>query len=114
MNWRSSVKARHFVAALHDYFIDKFTVAELPFGSQTENAADSQPSQPHGQTAIAIPTSLQSYSPSEDRWCLQYMTLPYVPPIMQAFDDDASGFVSVLPLHECIAPDAKTCRAFLG
>jgi hypothetical protein len=95
MNWRSGVKARHFVVALHDHFIDKFAEAELPFGTRMESAADSQPSQ-----TLAIPASPQSYSPSEDRWCLQCMTLPYVPPIVQAFDDDASGFVSILPLHE--------------
>ena len=63
--WRGSVKARHFVLALKDYYLE---VAE-------------------GGDGAGILSS--------DRWALQYIGVNYVWSIQEAFDDDSSGFVTV-------------------
>lgn len=95
MNWRTTVKARHFVTALHDYFIDMFAQTNVAGLTGTPDIAVAL-----GNNPLASPPSdIYSHSPSDDRWCLHYMTLEYVPAIMEAFDDDASGFViTVFPL----------------
>lgn len=63
--WRGSVKARHFVLALKDYF------AETIDGGGSEGVAGS------------------------DRWTLHYIGINYIRSILEAFDEDASGFVTV-------------------
>lgn len=89
MNWRASLKARHFVASLHDHFIDRFNEADLPFGMGEDRPL------PLSNNGLAAALTTPGPTSSNDRWCLRYMTIAFVPPILQAFDDDASGFVSI-------------------
>jgi hypothetical protein len=101
MNWRTSVKARHFVSALHDHFIDLFSHADLPFGTRlvAQQAAVSTTgaASESAENRSSSPTKSDSdtRSSADDRWCLRYMTLEHVPAIMEAFDDDASGYVQL-------------------
>ena len=39
-------------------------------------------------------------SNQEDQWALQYLNLLHVQPILEAFDDDGTGFVSVKEVNE--------------
>jgi hypothetical protein len=39
------------------------------------------------------------HDPNDD-WCLQYLTIPHVPAIMEAFDDDASGWIKLKEVNE--------------
>ncbi|KAJ6593779.1 hypothetical protein B0H19DRAFT_34811 [Mycena capillaripes] len=71
MGWRGSVKSRHFVMALRDYY--------------QENAEDSD--------ATAGAASGKKRNP--DDWALAYLNVSRLQPISEAFDDDASGFVTV-------------------
>ncbi|TFK63633.1 hypothetical protein BDN72DRAFT_308713 [Pluteus cervinus] len=63
MGWKGSVKARHFVLALHDHYSDA--------------------------RAGQDPSSMV------DGWALEYVNVAYVQPILEAVDDDGTGFVSV-------------------
>ena len=63
--WRGSVKARHFVLALKDYY------ADMAAGGDDEGV-----------------TSL-------DRWAMWFIGVNYTRNILEDFDDDASGFITV-------------------
>ncbi|KAJ7188394.1 hypothetical protein C8R46DRAFT_19344 [Mycena filopes] len=65
MGWRGSVKSRHFVMALRDYY--------------QENAEESE-----GAVGAKRP----------DDWALAYLNVSRLQPISEAWDDDASGFVT--------------------
>lgn len=64
MGWRGSVKARHFVMALKDYYVEK-----------TAGSLDS--------------------ASGSDVWALKYINISRAQELLEAFDDDASGFVTV-------------------
>ncbi|KAF8214062.1 hypothetical protein K438DRAFT_995547 [Mycena galopus ATCC 62051] len=66
MGWRGSIKSRYFVMALRDHY--------------QESGED---------------TAMKSEKSSEDDWALLYLTVSRLQPISEAFDDDASGFVTV-------------------
>ncbi|KAF8210104.1 hypothetical protein K438DRAFT_140561 [Mycena galopus ATCC 62051] len=69
MGWRGSVKSRHFVMALRDYY--------------QENAEDSDSAAGSGKKR------------NPDDWALAYLNVSRLHSISEAFDDDASGFVTV-------------------
>ncbi|KAF8529736.1 hypothetical protein BU17DRAFT_79834 [Hysterangium stoloniferum] len=79
MNWRGSVKARHFVMALRDYFHEKWNV-------------DS----PDGTTPGAV---VAHEKHSDDEWALPYINTVRLQPISEAFDDDASGFITLAEVN---------------
>ncbi|KAJ7246566.1 hypothetical protein B0H12DRAFT_758041 [Mycena haematopus] len=66
MGWRGSVKSRHFVMALRDHY------------------------QEGGEEAAA-----KNDNHHEDDWALLYLTVSRLQPISEAFDDDASSFISI-------------------
>ncbi|TFK62123.1 hypothetical protein BDN72DRAFT_964753 [Pluteus cervinus] len=74
MGWRGSVKARHLVHALHDYYGD-VSVLQGHERSTTEGA---------------FPTLLP-----EDRWALAYVNIAHAQHIIEAVDDDGTQFVSI-------------------
>ncbi|KAI9069959.1 hypothetical protein FKP32DRAFT_1558713, partial [Trametes sanguinea] len=76
MGWRGSVKARHFVLALRDYFRDK-----VDEGLRTGQGTDS---------------SVQE----RDVWALEWINVTRLQPIAEAFDDDASGFITINEANE--------------
>ena len=67
--WRGNVKARHFVMALKDYYIEKAA----------------------GESAGSLV--------GVDKWALKYITVNRLRTISEAFDDDASGFVTIQELN---------------
>ncbi|KAJ6591176.1 hypothetical protein DFH09DRAFT_195515 [Mycena vulgaris] len=69
MAWRGSVKSRHFVMALRDYYQEGVEDAE---------------------TAAAT-----GKKRNPDDWALAYLNVSRLQSISEAFDDDASGFVTV-------------------
>ncbi|KAJ7628556.1 hypothetical protein FB45DRAFT_40380 [Roridomyces roridus] len=68
MGWRSSVKSRHFVMALADYY--------------RENSEDADSSTTSGKPR------------NPDDWALAYLSVSRLQSISEAFDDDASGFIT--------------------
>ncbi|TFK62847.1 hypothetical protein BDN72DRAFT_929692 [Pluteus cervinus] len=79
MGWRGNVEARHFVLALYDYYNDG--VHRI-----------SQPSNAH---EVGNTTTLPAPIMVDDKWALAYVNVVYVQPIMEAVDDDGTGFVSI-------------------
>ncbi|KAJ7115485.1 hypothetical protein C8R44DRAFT_984151 [Mycena epipterygia] len=85
MGWRGSVKARHFVMALRDHFQEKRKSQHL----KEDKAADGQPQEQPKTTINAA-----------DEWALDYINVVRLQQISEAFDDDASGFITVGEVNE--------------
>ncbi|KAJ6481736.1 hypothetical protein C8R45DRAFT_1002875 [Mycena sanguinolenta] len=77
MGWRGSVKSRHFVMALRDHFQEKDHRRKSAGADETSD----------DQAGIAFDKA--------DEWTLQYISVVRLQPISEAWDDDASGFVTV-------------------
>ncbi|KAM5542277.1 hypothetical protein V8D89_004150 [Ganoderma adspersum] len=73
MGWRGNVKARLFVLTLQDHYRDLF-----------DNATNAE-----RPDAIA-----------NDEWALEYLGLNWLRPLMEAFDDDASGYVTITEVNK--------------
>ncbi|KAF8486675.1 hypothetical protein JB92DRAFT_3101334 [Gautieria morchelliformis] len=85
MNWRGSVKARHFVMTLRDYFHEKWGTDD--HGGNFEGKAS------------ATHTSLTGKNRADDSWALAHLNMIKLQPISEAFDDDASGFITVAEVN---------------
>ena len=71
------MKARHFVLALRDYYLGKLSETEC-----MDNPG---------------PDSITSSNP--DAWAIKYIDVMWVRPILEAFDDDASGFITIAEVN---------------
>jgi hypothetical protein len=86
MGWKGSVKARTFVLNLHDYYADQRNGISTPLIDQM---------------ALPSPMSARSsWLPSpkgeiDDGWALEYINAAYVQSILEAVDDDGTGFISI-------------------
>ncbi|KAI0820569.1 hypothetical protein BC628DRAFT_1329894 [Trametes gibbosa] len=76
MRWRGNVKARHFVLALRDYCLERLD--KLRKNESTFIDCDR-------------PTNITEH----DEWTLEYISVTRLQAIIEAFDDDASGFITV-------------------
>ena len=70
-NWRSNVKARLFAMTLQDHYRDEFTLVTLAPGAV-----------------------------STDEWALKYLSTDGLGSITEAFDDDASGYVTITEVNK--------------
>ncbi|KAF9444494.1 hypothetical protein P691DRAFT_634710, partial [Macrolepiota fuliginosa MF-IS2] len=90
MAWTGSVKARTFVLNLHDYYADQHSRAS---GPRTVNKGS------FSSSVISLPSARVNSIPStsrktDDRWALSYISATYVQSILEAVDDDGTGFIS--------------------
>ncbi|OSC97068.1 hypothetical protein PYCCODRAFT_1472108 [Trametes coccinea BRFM310] len=76
MRWRGNVKARYFVLAVNDYCLEKLD--RLNRNEQTFTDCDR-------------PTRITE----QDEWTLEYISVTRLQAIIEAFDDDASGFITI-------------------
>jgi hypothetical protein len=67
------------VLALRDHYLEKLV-------SETKGVAEM------GTTAI-------NNSTNPDAWAIKYIDVMWVQPILEAFDDDASGFITVTEVN---------------
>lgn len=65
------MKARHFVLAFRDYYLEKLTSE----------------------------ASRSSASRDPDAWAIKFMDVTRLQPISEAFDDDASGFITITEMN---------------
>ncbi|KAI8974013.1 hypothetical protein BD414DRAFT_539931 [Trametes punicea] len=79
MRWRGIVKARYLVLAIHEYYTQKL---------------DDQ------QHAIASSMNPQRPVDADDAWALRYLDLKHLQRIVEAFDNDASGFVTIQEVND--------------
>jgi hypothetical protein len=77
--WRGNVKARHFVHALRDHYLEKPS-------SETKGVLD--------MSASSIDNCT-----NPDGWSITNIDIMWVQPILEAFDDDASGFITVAEVN---------------
>ncbi|KAG6906091.1 hypothetical protein DXG01_015973, partial [Tephrocybe rancida] len=101
MGWKGSVKARHFVLALHDYYSDQLSSADAPQVSHTSSLPS--PDTPKGRTGLK--NASKKYQ--DDRWALAYINAAYVQPILEAVDDDGTGFISIKEVNTFVAERPK-------
>ncbi|KAI0633741.1 hypothetical protein C8Q77DRAFT_1157905 [Trametes polyzona] len=80
MRWPGHVKARHFVLALRDYYRQQIEIKQRSKGE--ENA---------------------SHISDEDEWALEYININRLQAISEAFDDDASGFITIAEVNQFTA-----------
>ncbi|KIK51740.1 hypothetical protein GYMLUDRAFT_181097, partial [Collybiopsis luxurians FD-317 M1] len=92
-DWKGNVKARYFVLALHDYFEDKL-------GSQKGSVLTSaMPS----NTPLDVGMNSLDAIFKDDRWALKYIDVSRVQAILEAIDDDSTGFISVKEVNTFVA-----------
>ncbi|KAK0187865.1 hypothetical protein F5146DRAFT_731520 [Armillaria mellea] len=82
MAWNRSVKAKHLVLALHDYFIEKL--------------------RPLGRPYDPIPAEYE-----KDQWTLAYLNSPHLQPLLEAIDDDATGFITIREINTFVESKPK-------
>lgn len=91
-DWKRSVNARDFVFALHEYFTEKYSkmdplqayiVSTTPYTAEAFQAARRLANKKAG-----------------DLWALNYISMRNIQPILEAFDDDGSGFVSIREVNQ--------------
>lgn len=73
--WKGNVKARHFILALRDYYQEQAATRLL---RQKDLVAE----------------------PDPDDWTIQYINIQHLQPIMEAIDDDASGFITISEINK--------------
>ena len=74
--WRGIVKARHLVLAIHDYYLQKL---------EDWKRGDPSPGHPLSES---------------DVWAVEQLDLMRLQPIMEALDEDASGFVTIQEVNQ--------------
>ncbi|KAG6834468.1 hypothetical protein H0H93_009456, partial [Arthromyces matolae] len=87
--WKGSVKARHFVLALHDFYSGQMEVMDSPEASHL-SALPSPNSPTTSRDSMTFAKKRH-----DDQWALAYVNAAYVQPILEAVDDDGTGFVSI-------------------
>ncbi|KAJ7462562.1 hypothetical protein FB451DRAFT_1266995 [Mycena latifolia] len=112
MSWRGTVKASHFVVAVQDYFLQKYSKDDQAMEDAVRDAAEGlsrAPSPALSMTTAAtddsepLPSVLLTRALEarttqrelEDGWAIDYISLARVRPIVEALDDHCSGWISV-------------------
>ncbi|KXN81068.1 hypothetical protein AN958_06141, partial [Leucoagaricus sp. SymC.cos] len=97
MGWKGSVKARHFVLALRDYFTEQFTTG-TPLPRAGESFAVAVPPFDDLLTPLEVPTDfVLPHLPglNDDKWALDFINVAHLQAILEAIDDDGTGFISI-------------------
>ncbi|KAF9447847.1 hypothetical protein P691DRAFT_775829, partial [Macrolepiota fuliginosa MF-IS2] len=95
MAWKGSVKARHFVLALRDYYIDR-SVMGTPAPEAGENPNTQAPSSMLiSRDHLTVPVPPSPPGLTNDLWALEYIDVAHLQTILEAIDDDATGFISI-------------------
>ncbi|KAI0644519.1 hypothetical protein C8Q79DRAFT_1011558 [Trametes meyenii] len=84
MGWRGHVKARHFILALRDAYLQP----------PSEEVVDPHSSDPSKPSVITLNMS------NEDKWAVNYIDFNSISAITEAFDDDASGFITISEVNQ--------------
>ncbi|PBK78928.1 hypothetical protein ARMSODRAFT_1011450 [Armillaria solidipes] len=90
MHWRGSAKARDLVLALRDYYYSR---NQFALARQMRETASPTITAENDSEASHISDAI--VQPANDQWALPYINLLRIQPLMEAFDDDVSGFVTI-------------------
>ncbi|KAJ3575378.1 hypothetical protein NP233_g1131 [Leucocoprinus birnbaumii] len=95
MGWKGSVKARTFVLNLHDYYAEQRN--QFDARASMIPLPTPPPSSTRGSPILASPQRK-----ADDRWALAYINAAYVQPILEAVDDDGTGYISIKEVNTFI------------
>ncbi|KAJ7801495.1 hypothetical protein B0H13DRAFT_1932235, partial [Mycena leptocephala] len=112
VSWRGTVKARHFFVAVQDYFLQKYIKDDQEMEDAVRDAAEGLSRAPSPALcmttaatddseplpSVLLTTALEARTAQdelEDRWAIDYVTLARMRPIVEALDNDWSGWISV-------------------
>lgn len=91
-DWKRSVNARDFVFALHEYFVEKFSRSD-PLQAYISSTT------PTSTEEFRVARRLANKK-ADNIWTLDYINMRNIQPILEAFDDDGSGFVSIREVNQ--------------
>ncbi|KAK7443740.1 hypothetical protein VKT23_015522 [Stygiomarasmius scandens] len=97
MGWKLGVPAVEFVSTLHDYYVAEHTITER-VGHEliTEFAGENQ--------ILALRKAFdEAKKRAAESWALKYINLVNLRPLVEVFDSDVSGYVSVWEANEVIS-----------
>ncbi|KAF5375182.1 hypothetical protein D9758_000034 [Tetrapyrgos nigripes] len=105
MGWKGSVKARHFVLGLHDHYAAQRTVLPSHQGQLEPTTPSVDAVTPTVEAMTPFPgtgggTGVRKRVRREDLWALAYLNVSRVQPILEAVDDDGTGFISIKEVND--------------
>lgn len=89
--WKGCVKARHFILALREYYDEQYIMA--PDKAQQWNTANAASKAGTALTSL-LRTKRTEGLRDVDAWALRYLDVARIRPLIDAFDCDASGFIT--------------------
>ncbi|KZP16060.1 hypothetical protein FIBSPDRAFT_66010 [Athelia psychrophila] len=92
MDWKRSVNSREFVFALHEYFTEKYSSSD-PLQAYISSTV------PKSAREFRVAKQLANKKADNTRM-LEYISMRHMQPILEAFDDDGSGFVSIREVNQ--------------
>ncbi|KZT25952.1 hypothetical protein NEOLEDRAFT_293094 [Neolentinus lepideus HHB14362 ss-1] len=108
MKWKGTVKARHFIVAVHDHYTERLGhVAETEViirSRQLGEEIDQDSQSDEGYAEVKVTQESPPSIDPKDQWALQYIGVVRLQPLIEAFDDDASGFISILEANQFSDP----------
>jgi hypothetical protein len=95
--WKGSVKSRHFVLALQDYFLEKYTAKDISHQILTKDFTINH-------------ALVQANKTADDCRALACISTRTLQPVLEAFDDDSTGFITVKEVNQLTASKPKDWR----
>ncbi|KAJ6476220.1 hypothetical protein C8R45DRAFT_373523 [Mycena sanguinolenta] len=115
MGWKLSVPDREFVLNLHDYYLAQYSepidIEEYFKTPEGKTVQDVQ------GLRLALKNALSSAKArAEDKWALSLLTFQNIPRVLEAFDGDGSGFVSIWEVNQLTSacPEGWTLLQWLA
>ncbi|KAE9390394.1 hypothetical protein BT96DRAFT_865607 [Gymnopus androsaceus JB14] len=93
MGWKLGVPAQEFVHTLHDYYVAQYSDSSFLDSHLNSPAA---PGSTAEDQAVALREAFSAAKQrAAERWALKHINVTNIVPLMEVFDGDASGYVSV-------------------
>ena len=97
-HWKTSVKANHFVMALHDHFTQRrysMSGAQKLSSPGPPNLSDEKPVPAKEENETNATNSDLPPFDVKDQWTLRYISAHLVRPLIEVLDEDMSSFVTI-------------------
>ncbi|KAJ3817462.1 hypothetical protein F5880DRAFT_1618252 [Lentinula raphanica] len=88
--WKNSVKARHFVLALQEFYQDSSANPRLSMSSTSPTSSHSEIDKENKAVHV----------PEVDQWAINYLDISHVQSILEAIDDDGTGFITIKEVNK--------------
>ncbi|KDR82349.1 hypothetical protein GALMADRAFT_817903 [Galerina marginata CBS 339.88] len=99
MGLKRSVKAKHFVLTLRDHLLTDRSLpgTAFPYQLLTPPAEEPEPVLPSSRPTLRLEltSSQKKFESDSDEWIFDFIDVTHVQPVVEAMDEDGSGFISV-------------------